>query len=68
MLSLVQPHHYYQNFLAQGVGMGIGMGFMFLPSLTVTSHYFRARRSLAMGVVIAGDSQFFLYGYSYLQS
>ncbi|KAF5381766.1 hypothetical protein D9615_005434 [Tricholomella constricta] len=56
MLSLVQPHHFYQNFLAQGVGMGIGMGLMFLPSLTVTSHYFRARRSLAMGVVISGSS------------
>lgn len=34
--------------------MGIGMGLMFLPALTVTSHYFRARRSLAMGIVIAG--------------
>ncbi|KAF8066742.1 major facilitator superfamily domain-containing protein [Lyophyllum atratum] len=56
MLSLVEPHHYYQNFLAQGVGMGIGMGLMFLPSLTITSHYFRARRSLAMGVVISGSS------------
>lgn len=56
MLSLAQPDHYYQNFLSQGVGMGIGMGLMFLPSLTVTSHYFRARRSLAMGVVIAGSS------------
>jgi hypothetical protein len=54
MLSLAQPHHYYQNFLSQGVGMGIGMGLMFLPSLTVTSHYFRARRSLAMGLVVAG--------------
>jgi MFS family permease len=54
MLSLVQPHHYYQNFLAQGVGMGLGMGFMFLPALAVTSHYFRARRALAMGIVIAG--------------
>lgn len=54
MLSLVKPHHYYQNFLSQGVGMGIGMGLMFLPSLTIVSHYFRAKRSLAMGVVIAG--------------
>lgn len=60
MLSLVQPHHYYQNLLAQGVGMGIGMGIMFLPSLTLTSHYFRARRSLAMGIVLAGDSIFSL--------
>ncbi|KAF8880532.1 major facilitator superfamily domain-containing protein [Infundibulicybe gibba] len=56
MLSLATPHHYYQNFLAQGVGMGIGMGLMFLPSLTLASHYFRAKRSLAMGCVIAGSS------------
>lgn len=54
MLSLAKPHHYYQNFLAQGVGMGVGMGLMFLPAISVTSHYFRARRSLAMGVVLAG--------------
>ncbi|KAG6837395.1 hypothetical protein H0H93_010013 [Arthromyces matolae] len=55
MLSLVEPHHYYQNFLAQGVGMGIGMGLIFLPSLQVTSHYFRRRRSLAMGIVISEE-------------
>jgi hypothetical protein len=26
LLSLAKPHNFYQNFLAQGVGMGIGMG------------------------------------------
>ncbi len=25
MLSLVEPHNYYQNLLAQGIGMGLGM-------------------------------------------
>jgi len=54
MLSLAQPHQYYQVFLAQGIGMGIGMGLMFLPAISVTSHYFRRRRTVAMGVVIAG--------------
>ncbi|KAF9033448.1 MFS general substrate transporter [Hymenopellis radicata] len=54
MLSLVQPHHYYQNLLAQGFGMGLGMGMMLLPSTSVVSHYFRKRRSLAMGLVITG--------------
>ncbi|PFH48581.1 hypothetical protein AMATHDRAFT_65048 [Amanita thiersii Skay4041] len=56
MLSLVKPQHYYQNFLAQGVGMGIGMGLMFLPAITIVSHWFRARRSLAMGLVVSGSS------------
>lgn len=54
MLSLTKPHHYYQTFLAQSVGVGIGMGLIFLPSLSIASHYFRAKRSIAMGVVIAG--------------
>ncbi len=54
MLSLSQPHHYYQVFLSQSIGAGIGMGLMFLPSVSVPAHYFRKRRSLAMGVVIAG--------------
>jgi MFS family permease len=56
MLSLCQPHHYYQHFLSQGVGQGLGMGLMFLPCLTVTSHYFRRRRSFVMGIVISGIS------------
>ncbi|KAF9240049.1 MFS general substrate transporter [Melanogaster broomeanus] len=56
MLSLAQPHQYYQIFLAQGIGMGVGMGLLFLPAISVTSHYFRRRRTAAMGVVLAGSS------------
>ncbi|KAF9466018.1 MFS general substrate transporter [Collybia nuda] len=56
MLSLAKPFQYYQCFLAQGVGMGIGMGLMFLPAISVSSHYFRARRSLVMGLILAGAS------------
>jgi len=56
MLSLAKPHQYYQIFLAQGIGMGIGMGLLFLPAISVTSHYFRRRRAAAMGVVLAGKS------------
>ncbi|KAH7922546.1 MFS general substrate transporter [Leucogyrophana mollusca] len=56
MLSLCEQHQYYQMFLAQGVGMGIGMGLLFLPAISVTSHYFRRRRTVAMGVVLAGSS------------
>ncbi|KAJ3574979.1 hypothetical protein NP233_g1396 [Leucocoprinus birnbaumii] len=40
-LSLAKPDHLYQNFLAQGVGHGIGAGLM---------------RALAMSIVAAGSS------------
>ncbi|KAG1735507.1 major facilitator superfamily domain-containing protein [Suillus lakei] len=56
MLSITQPHHYYQTFLAQGIGMGLASGILFLPFLSVTSHYFRRRRTVAMGIVLAGSS------------
>lgn len=55
-LSAIKPHQYHQSFLAQGVGTGLGMGMLFLPSYTISSHYFRRRRSLAMGVVVSGAS------------
>ncbi|THU77698.1 MFS general substrate transporter [Dendrothele bispora CBS 962.96] len=55
MLSLAQPHHYYQNFLSQGLGLGLAMGMLFVPGLSVVSQYFQARRSTAMGGVLAGS-------------
>lgn len=56
MLSLSQPHHYYQPLLSQGIGMGIGMGLIFLPALSVPAQYFQRKRSFAMGTVVAGSS------------
>ncbi|KAL0958733.1 hypothetical protein HGRIS_014063 [Hohenbuehelia grisea] len=56
LLSLVKPDRYYQNMLSQGVGMGIGQGLLFLPSITVISHYFCQRRALAMSIVMSGSS------------
>jgi hypothetical protein len=57
MLSLASPDHYYQIFLSQGVGMGIGSGLIYLPSMAVQAHHWKVRRSLAMGVVITGQSE-----------
>ncbi|GJJ08891.1 hypothetical protein Clacol_003111 [Clathrus columnatus] len=51
MLSLAQPHNYYQVFLAQGVGVGLGMGLVYLPSVTLGFHYFKRRRGVAVGIV-----------------
>ncbi|KAF7341102.1 MFS general substrate transporter [Mycena venus] len=56
MLSLAKPLHYYQIFLSQGVGMGLGAGILFVPTVSITSHHFSKRRSLATGVVLSGIS------------
>ncbi|KAJ7814203.1 MFS general substrate transporter [Mycena olivaceomarginata] len=56
MLSLAKPDHFYQALLAQGFGMGIGSGMVFLPSISVLSHYFRRRRAVVMGIVLSSGS------------
>lgn len=56
MLSIAQSHHFYEIFLSQGIGLGLASGFMFLPSISIITHYFSVRRSFIMGVVVAGSS------------
>jgi MFS family permease len=54
MLSLVHIDNYYQIFLSQGLGMGIGAGMIYTPAMAVQAHHWKARRSLVMGLVITG--------------
>ncbi|KAJ6461855.1 MFS general substrate transporter [Mycena vitilis] len=56
MLSLCQREQLYQIFLAQGVGLGLGAGIVYIPSVAVISHYFQKRRALAMTIVASGSS------------
>ncbi|EIN09537.1 MFS general substrate transporter [Punctularia strigosozonata HHB-11173 SS5] len=56
MLSLCKPGQYYQFLLSQGFGMGLGMGLMCVPSISIIAHYFRKRRALASGLVFSGTS------------
>ncbi|PCH38482.1 MFS general substrate transporter [Wolfiporia cocos MD-104 SS10] len=56
MLSLAKPNNFYQVFLAQGLGMGLGAGTIYIPSVAVVSHYFRRKRALAMTIVASGSS------------
>lgn len=56
MLSLAEEGQYYQVFLSQGLGVGIGVGMIYVPSVAILSHYFRRRRSLVMTVVATGSS------------
>ncbi|KAH9913285.1 major facilitator superfamily domain-containing protein [Fomitopsis serialis] len=55
MLSLADPTKYYQILLAQGIGMGIGGGFMLVPALSLQGHYWKKRRSMALGLVVTGS-------------
>jgi MCP family monocarboxylic acid transporter-like MFS transporter 10 len=54
MLSLAQPHHYYQVFLSQGIGLGLAIGITYVPSVSVISHYFLRKRALALGIATTG--------------
>ena len=36
--------------------MGIGMGIIFSPPLTLIGHYFKRRRALATGIALSGSS------------
>ncbi|KAK1218845.1 hypothetical protein PQX77_018461 [Marasmius sp. AFHP31] len=56
MLSLAQPGKYYQIFLSQGLGMGIGLGLIFVPSVGIMVHHFKKRKGLASGVALSGAS------------
>ena len=48
---------YYQYLLAHGLGVGLGMGIMFAPSVSTLSHHFRRSRyrSLAYGCQASGS-------------
>ena len=45
---------YYQLFLSQGVCVGMGMGILYMPGLSVPSSYFERRKSLAVGIIASG--------------
>ncbi|EGO26555.1 hypothetical protein SERLADRAFT_368118 [Serpula lacrymans var. lacrymans S7.9] len=56
MLSLAQPDNFYQIFLTQGLGMGIGAGIIYVPTVAVVSHYFLRYRVIAMTIAVSGTS------------
>lgn len=45
---------YYQIVLAQGVGLGLGMGIMFGPTVACYSSYFKLRRGMVMSITASG--------------
>ncbi|ORY33482.1 major facilitator superfamily domain-containing protein [Naematelia encephala] len=49
-------NQFWETFLSQGVGLGIGIGLIFLPALGVVSQYFKKRLGIATGFVTTGSS------------
>ena len=45
-----------QVFLAQGIGLGVAQGMLYVPTMAVASQYFRQRRTLAMSLISTGSS------------
>ena len=54
MLSLSKT--YWQVFLSQGVCVGLGMGCLFLPGISIINHYFSKRRAFANGIAATGTA------------
>ncbi|KAF9552105.1 MFS general substrate transporter [Agrocybe pediades] len=56
MISISEAEHYYQIFLAQGIGLGIAIGISYIPAVGIIGHYFRKRRALAIGLATSGSA------------
>ncbi|BGP29233.1 hypothetical protein JCM10296v2_000971 [Rhodotorula toruloides] len=51
-----QATKYWHTMIIQGVLGGLGVGLLFLPALSIQSHWFERRRALAIGLVASGTS------------
>ncbi|PWY67567.1 MFS general substrate transporter [Aspergillus heteromorphus CBS 117.55] len=47
---------YWQLFLAQGVGQGLGCGLMFCPTIALIPTYFTKHRAIAIGLTASGSA------------
>jgi len=54
LLSIVGEEQFGGVFACQSLGMGIGMGLIFVPTAVVPLHYFKRQRGLAIGIVMSG--------------
>ncbi|KAF2818719.1 MFS general substrate transporter [Ophiobolus disseminans] len=55
-LSFIQPGHFWQIVLVQGLLMGLTIAFGIQPALTVVGQHFKKQRALAMGLVSTGSA------------
>ncbi|KAF9562087.1 MFS general substrate transporter, partial [Agrocybe pediades] len=56
LLSFIGEEQLGAILACQSIGMGIGIGLVFVPTAIVPLYYFKRRKGLAMGIVISGGS------------
>jgi MFS family permease len=54
LMTTSVARHFYSIILALGVCTGIGMGCLFVPSITVVNTYFTTKRVVASGIAATG--------------
>lgn len=54
IFTLSLSTQYYQIFLTQGICMGLGSGFLYMPGLALVGRSFTKHRSIALGIVSCG--------------
>ena len=50
-MTLDPDFTFLQVYLAQGFGLGIAIGIMYIPGVGIVSHYYQRRRALVIGLV-----------------
>ncbi|KAI9511091.1 MFS general substrate transporter [Russula earlei] len=53
---IAECHEFWHFFLCQGFGVGISSGVIFGPVMSVIAHWFKTRRSTALGIVAFASS------------
>ncbi|KAI9438146.1 MFS general substrate transporter [Lactarius indigo] len=48
--AIAECHEFWQLLLCQGFGIGISSGLVFGPSVSIIAHWFKKRRSTALGI------------------
>jgi len=56
LLSFIGEEEFGKIFACQSLGMGIGIGLVFVPTALVPLHYFKRRKGMAIGIVMSGGS------------
>ncbi|KAN0140868.1 Major facilitator superfamily domain containing protein [Lactarius tabidus] len=55
-LLIAECHQYWQFLLCQGFGIGISCGLVFGPVMSAMAHWFKKRRSTALGILAFASS------------